>query len=153
MEIKLDMKALEALFPAGTDARIRLQQCVIEEFVRKNIKGLSNDSWLRNEITTSVSKYRDEVLSEFGKVSAYGMGSTKFTLSQPMKDHIRNEVKNTILKEAEGHLKEWSNSIYEEVNVEVKRFVKQQLNAEVSEEISKFVKDAVNRAVGNMKVL
>ena len=37
MELKLDFKALEALFPEGSEARVRLQQCVIEEFTRKHI--------------------------------------------------------------------------------------------------------------------
>lgn len=42
MELKLDIHALEALFPPNSEARLKLQQSVAEEFCRRHIRALSS---------------------------------------------------------------------------------------------------------------
>lgn len=37
-QIKLDASAMNALFPEGSEARVNLQNCVVAEFIRKNVE-------------------------------------------------------------------------------------------------------------------
>ena len=60
MKIQLDTKALQTLFPEGSEARIDLQRAVVANMLRKSFTG-DLDLTLRAEIGRSVSGLRTEM--------------------------------------------------------------------------------------------
>lgn len=149
MDIKLDMSALNALFPAETEARVRLQQCVIEEFTRKHIKALANDYSIKQSIAKATADMQTEALAEFGKlVRSYG--STTFEFSAEHKAKLKKDYRALILEELKPDVTDWSKLVYAEVRAQVLAMVKTQLNAEVSKSVTSFVQEALNNAVSGL---
>lgn len=60
MKIQLDTKALQTLFPEGSEARIDLQRAVVANMLRKSFRGDLSLA-LRDEITRTVSEMRTEM--------------------------------------------------------------------------------------------
>lgn len=153
MEIKLDFKALEALFPEGSEARVRLQQCVIEEFTRKHIKTLANNHSLTSELRTLVEKHRDVAMTEFleyGKSTVYG-GKT-MQLNENTKNRIRSDIKSLVEAEIQNSILSLKDSLYEDLRARINIELKSKLNAQVNEEVSSFIKNAVSNAMSGFKL-
>lgn len=62
VELKLDRSALEALFPEGTEARVKLQQAVIQNFAQSYIKG-SKDTVL-NSLQPQLVEMKKQISNE-----------------------------------------------------------------------------------------
>lgn len=60
MMLRIDLRALAALFPEGSPARVELQQAVVAEFVRKHLK----DSVLGSGIEAMLTETRDNLRAE-----------------------------------------------------------------------------------------
>lgn len=43
IELKLDTPSLTSLFPEGSEARLKLQQAVIDNFCRRHLRGVASD--------------------------------------------------------------------------------------------------------------
>lgn len=84
MEIRLDTKALAALFPEGTEARVHLQNAVVAEFIRRHIKPSLVEKDVIDHIDIAERNAVNEVLNKLGattdRFSGYG-GSIKFSSS------------------------------------------------------------------------
>ena len=67
MELKLDAKALIALFPEGSEARLKLQQCVIEEFAKRQL------TTLRSSLSQVLANAVQDMLAEATEKAAAKM--------------------------------------------------------------------------------
>lgn len=150
MEIKLDMSAMNALFQEGTDARVRLQQCVVEEFARRHIKGIANDYTIKQAIEKASASLKVEAAAEFGKV-VKSYGTTTFEFTPEYKSKLQREYRQLILSELKPEISDWSALVYAEVKTQVLSMVKTQLNAEVAKTVTEFVQQALNNAVGGLE--
>lgn len=107
MELKLDIHALNALFPEGTEARLKLQQCVLEEFSRRQIKAL--ESTIRNQATAihnSASQKVEEMFKEAGWTKSYG----NWKMPQSLKDELADTAKNLVTTESSAQMREAANN-------------------------------------------
>lgn len=107
MEIKLDIHALNALFPEGTEARLKLQQCVLEEFSRRQIKAL--ESTIRSQATAihnSASQKVEEMFKDAGWTKSYG----NWKMPQTLKDELADTAKNLVTTESAAQMREAANN-------------------------------------------
>ena len=87
--IILNKEAVDTLFPEGTEARVQLQQSVLEQLVKQSIKAPNIASEVQVEITRAQENLRASCLMQLG-VAPTRCGGIK--LSQNMMDEIKREV-------------------------------------------------------------
>lgn len=73
VDIKLDSNALQALFPEGTEARVRLQSAVIQNYAQANLKGCTK-------------QVKEEVMSEMRRM----LGTKE--LHNAVVEQVREEI-------------------------------------------------------------
>lgn len=108
VEIKLDTAAVESLFPEGEQARVDLQQAVINNIVKRIIERTVSKS-ARDEITTTVkvecgmTNYSDLVKKELMTyLTSNGWGT--FTTSEVTTQKIREAVKSKVKDIADDYI-------------------------------------------------
>lgn len=97
MEIKLDVAALEALFPKGTEARVKLQQCVISELAGRVYKEASVSmitEIIRSELRAIESSPAIELLTNTMKEELSKILSSRYGTF----DGLQFSAKQTMLK-------------------------------------------------------
>jgi hypothetical protein len=107
MELKLDIHALSALFPEGSEARLKLQQCVLEEFSRRQIKAL--ESTIRNQavaIHNSASQKVEDMFKEAGWTKSYG----NWKMPQSLKEELADTAKSLVTTESAVQMREAANN-------------------------------------------
>lgn len=90
VQIKLDTNALVTLFPEGSEARLELQQAVLQEAARRMLKGLTEQE-LISLIRPVVERTVAEVKEEWGTFKKDTWKYT-FTPSREIRDGIRQAV-------------------------------------------------------------
>ncbi len=120
MSIKLDTPALERLMQ-DDDGKIKLelQQAVVEEFSRRHIKAIVNDSVFRMHIDAVREEATRHTSALFGEWKG-SYGSKKLELNPQMREMIQLQAKATVsheLDQVEEHVK----NIYSEAAEKIKK--------------------------------
>lgn len=109
LTLKMDTKALERLMTEDDgQIKLELQQAIIEEFSRRHIKAIANNSDLHNLFET----VKKETLTETEKLFGEWKGtynSKKFELNSQIKDMIKLQCKTAVtyeLDKAESYVEE-----------------------------------------------
>lgn len=103
MELKLDVHALNALFPEGTEARLKLQQCVLEEFSRRHFKSM--DNLIRKnvqELQTVVDAQLEPLLKEHGWTKWY----SSWKLPPAVREELASKVNDLVRAESNDMIRE-----------------------------------------------
>jgi hypothetical protein len=132
MEIKLDIHALNALFPEGTEARLKLQQCVLEEFSKRHIKAL--ESTIRNQATAihnSASLKVEEMFKESGWTKVYG----NWKMPQSLLEELANTAKNLVTTESTTQMREAAHNAATDVLARMDSTVQARIERLVDERI------------------
>lgn len=109
MRLQLDSKALEALFPEGSEARVHLQSAVIQSFANRYIKCVADE-----ELKKLDSKIREEVQRIIAKD---GLFTYQMYKGYVVSDTYKNKLKNAINEEVDDIIK----SIESDVNVKMRK--------------------------------
>lgn len=87
IQLRLDVPALQALFPEGSEARLDLQRAVVSQFITQYLK----PSMIRDDVMRMVTAARAEavaqVMREMGAQSTWGAG-----ISDSFKLQLKNEI-------------------------------------------------------------
>jgi hypothetical protein len=114
--IKLDAKAIEVLFPEGSEQRVELQNCVVAEFAKRAFAARSSittegiehlvsislknyEESLTTTLAEATRKIQNQILKDIGYVSEtekkspyYGRLVKEITLSQDIVAKIKGQV-------------------------------------------------------------
>mgnify|MGYP003542794378 CR=1 FL=1 len=135
IQLKLDTNALMTLFPEGSEARLELQQAVLNEAAKRSLKGITQQELVK-AISPAVTKIKKELISEYGELKYLQnrwelIPSTEFKkavrellhneifsfLGKEMTDYLENRftyMMDAIKKEAIGYAQNMVNKTYEE---------------------------------------
>jgi len=97
IELKLDGSAVKTLFPAGSEVRLQLQQCVIEEITKRFIYKEASSSLIKADfdIKSQINQTVSEVNSKFVSTSGYGKYET-YKLKPEFKRDLEKKIQETV---------------------------------------------------------
>lgn len=143
IELKLDTKALETLFSTD-EAKVKLQQAVIENFAMRHIKsvvsGISSDPGIKKAISEATETATNQFFTREKKSdSFYGPTTFKYTpkpeviesFTAGLEDHLSEVAK----KELERILPDLDRQIKYKVERAVDRAITNYTTAEVQKQI------------------
>lgn len=162
IQLKLDVAALNTLFPEGTEARVELQSAVIAAFTRKHLKetALGNDvhkaiNEAKREILENLEQAKREVqiqtLKELGLrkdwAGSFIMLGNENTLirsliSAAVKEALNSEIRNTIAESITKQIERHRGTIQHDIQVALNRIV--------VEEVTEAVKTKINNAMSQL---
>ncbi len=79
LELKIDTQALNALFPEGSEARLNLQQAVIQNFADRLIKGQGAEAvvkYLQTNLAPQVKFQIEKTMEEYMTKANWSRGAT-----------------------------------------------------------------------------
>lgn len=134
ISLRLDPKALEALFPEGTQARLDLQQSVLNEVSKRVIKGITQQQLL-TLLTPIVEEVKKEIVGELFFKDNKFFGSS-LTLTTQQKDILKNFFKVQL----ENHINEFLRDEVQDKldSINIKRIISEAQKELEKEVISKF---------------
>lgn len=155
IEFKLDTHAVETLFPEGTEARVKLQQAVIEEFTRRHIKSMINGVVDDPYLTRVVEEAKTKLLSDYfiaDKESGWNK-NYKMMLTPKHKDAIQFDISRMVNDQVQEALKaEMANSerwisatLRHNISVEVNRFANTEIKKLLAERMAKSWEDMATK--------
>lgn len=139
IQIKIDTKALEALF-SDPDTKLQLQQSVIEEFTRRHIKQAFNAVESTVQIEKAVEETRREALDAF-MTRAPGSLSNNWKLRPEYSTLIKNKTKELI----EATVNETILEHTKQLEVYIKQQVETQVKYEINKVSSKMITEKVQK--------
>lgn len=143
IQLKLDAAALEALFPPGSEVRVELQNAVIAEFLRKNIK----PSLMGGPTMAAVAKARETVTQELLKEHGVIKGTWgEYKLTPEAVNALRVEVKAAV-----SSIHDSVTSATAALGGTMKHDIQAALNRMVNAEIRDAVKARVQAVVNNLE--
>lgn len=92
VQLKLNSEAVATLFPEGTPARVELQNAVVAEFLRKNIKPQLLQDNLQSQIDRQVKDATKEALKDLGVVTTWA----SLDLTQKFKNDLQSRVRDSV---------------------------------------------------------
>ena len=102
--IILDKSGIDALFPEGSESRLKLQNTLLSELVKQSIKNPSFTSGIQKAITDAQKSLRAEVLKEVGISEMPSRFSSSFVFDGVTKslfvDKVREELSEVVKSEA-----------------------------------------------------
>lgn len=157
IKIQLNAEALAALFPEGSAARIELQNAVVAEFVRKNLRdrALGNDVFetidrARVDASAAVERARrdimDRSLAEAGLKKEYG----GFKLQGEAETLIKSTARNMVERAAREAADAAAEAAVEKIKTDLDAAVQRRINAITDTNIRAAVKahlDAVMASI------
>lgn len=149
--LRLDASAVTAIFPEGTEARVNLQNAVIAEFVRKNIK----PSLLGQDVADQIERARADALNAIKKraddakhtyLAELGVsvdGYSRVLLSDSVRSKIQESAKMAVHIEINSVIREQVNAAAEKLRGTIDHDAKAAVNRLVDSEIREAVKARV----------
>ena len=146
------LEALERLIGNDNEIEIQVRNTIVQNFAKKHLKAIANETTFQNEIATFKQKLQEEFdkkLSEsIASVKRYyhGGGIEKVTIHPEIKTIIDKQVKDKIdgqIAEAvEGGIKHWEldANIDDRVKKRMDYFVTQHINQEVKKRLEELAK-------------
>lgn len=105
VEIKLNAAAMDRLFPEGTEARVNLQQTIIQNFATRFIK-LKTNAELAAWIQPQIRSVTQEVVAEYFNLRHYEKPAVTDVLRESIKTAFREEVQKNI-RDVVGEMKDY----------------------------------------------
>jgi hypothetical protein len=146
-----NLEALERLIGGDTEIEVDIRQNVVESFIRKHLKGIANETLVKQAVE-SVQKYVSNLLLDEVKGAHWWSdksvlsGTAKNLLSDQAKDLVNNEVR-TIVLEIIG-----TNNIVEQIRELIERqaeYIKGQLSDQViKERLDRLVDQKIKEKLG-----
>lgn len=147
MQLKMDMAALAALFPEGSEARVELQNAVVAEFVRKNIKpGAMGADFqkvlvgearnLADQIRRGIADAKHSVFKEVGVAIPRDEWSG-VTLTDQQKTAIRNAAHTAISDEAKATFQKYIDERVEKLGPQIEREVDRRVGEAIEKEVTR----------------
>ncbi|AHY25323.1 hypothetical protein PS2_076 [Serratia phage PS2] len=167
MKLQLDSSALDRLFPEGTEARVDLQQAVLQNIVNRNFIKMSDEKISAHveqavkavELPDLNRKISDKLKS---MLSNSGWGSISSS-TQTLKDRVRlhaQEEATKVLREtisdatetSSARLTEYSKTLVADQERRIRKIVSEQLNQTVAdvlnEKFEEFISEAIRKRLG-----
>lgn len=153
--LRLDASAIYSLFPEGTQARADLQQAVVAEFIRKNIK----PSALGDDVRDQIERARSDALSAIksakdemtAKVLAdQGVGKViwghvelkneaKQAINEAARAAVRDEISKVIREQIETQAQALRGTISHDAQAAVNRMIDSEIRAAVKARVAAVV--------------
>jgi hypothetical protein len=115
MKVQLDTKAMNELFPEGSECRVQLQQAVIQNYAQATLKGCKAEIMdsVRSDLRLAVSEVRDEVRKEheaFTKelVDGTNSWSNNYKLTEKGKEFIKSQAEQALLGDMYDNLEQFA---------------------------------------------
>ena len=115
MKVQLDTKAMNALFPEGSEGRVQLQQAVIQNYAQSILKGCKDEikDAVSVELRSAIISVRDEVRKEheqFTKELLTGTDrwSSNYKLTEKGKDIVRLQAEKVMQGDMYSHLEDFA---------------------------------------------
>lgn len=145
-EIKIDSNALERLFPEGTEARVKLQQAVIQNFATRVIKDQSQAS-LARLIRKEIEPVVKDAVAEHFVGGAWGpevlTEKMKFAIAEEWRKQVTSHLHNFAMTHGQlmkGHMDRQSEALLatipQQVELNVKPLIVQKIRNEVVNKIN-----------------
>lgn len=153
--LRLDPRALAALFPEGTQARADLQQAVIAEFVRKNLRPDALGGDVRDQIeraradalsAVNGAKYEvaSKVIQELGAVrGAWGKleikGDMKDAVAEAARQAVRDEISKAVALHVEAATEKLRSTVAHDAQAAINRLIDSEIRAAVKARVAAVV--------------
>lgn len=138
------LEALERLIGNDNELEIQVRNNIVQEFTKKHLKSIVNETTFKTEIETFKRKLQEEfdnkLKESIATVKRYHYGGIEnVTLHPEIKTaidrHIREKMDERIAEAVEGGIKHWE----QDVNIEDR--VKKRMDYYVTQHINQEVKD------------
>ncbi|WDS61614.1 hypothetical protein [Cronobacter phage vB_Cdu_VP8] len=166
MKLQLDSSALEALFPEGTEARLDLQQAVLQNIVDRNFIKMSDkkiDEAIKQAVTElELPNLADDVDTKLRAMLAQ-RGYGNHTASQALKEHVKvaaaaeatsvlDKVVSDGVQQAEKVLARRAESIVQSTQARMEVLVSSKLQEAfakvLNEQFEEFITAAIRQRLG-----
>lgn len=153
--LRLDASALNALFPEGTQARAELQQSVVAEFIRKNIKPNAMGEDTREQIErargdalraikTAKDEMSNKVLADQGVTKDHWgrvelKNEAKQIINEAARQAVRDEIGKAITEQIEAQAQTLRGKITSDAQAAVNRLVDSEIRAAVKARVASVV--------------
>jgi hypothetical protein len=143
--LKLDTAAMEALFPAGSEARVELQRAVVANFIAAHIKPAMIGAQVEAMVKAAKEAAVKEALAELGITPAWG-GAT--TLSESFKAKLKEQAGDSIRANISKVVDEAATDVLSKIDGRLKAAV----DAKTDDEIRRVIRQRVEQlAAGLLK--
>lgn len=146
------LEALERLIGNDNELEIQVRNNIVQEFAKKHLKAIANETTFQNEIATFKRKLQEEFDKKLEEsivtVKRYYSGGNieKVNLHPEIKTaidrQVRERVDGQIAESVEGGIKHWEQdaNIDERVQKRMDYYVTQHINQEVKNRLEELVK-------------
>lgn len=106
LQFKIDTNALMTLFPEWSEARLELQQAVLNEAAKRTLKGITQQELVK-ALHPAVTEIKQELFKEYGELKYLQnrwelVPSAEF--KKALRELIRNEIFSFLSKEISEYL-------------------------------------------------
>lgn len=153
--LRLDTNAVDALFPEGTQARVELQQAVIAEIIRRQIKpealGESVTSQIaaaRADALNAIKRARDDAagraFEEQGVAKSTWGGvelkpGAKAVINEAARQAVRDEITNVIAEQIGIQAERLRGTVTHDAQAAVNRMIDREIQAAVKARVAAVV--------------
>lgn len=145
------LEALERLIGNDTELEIQVRNTIVQEFAKKHLKAIANETSFQNEITVFKQKLQNEfdkrMEESIASVKRYYYGGIEaVTLHPEIKSaidrQVREKVDGQISEAVECNIKHWEQDakIDERVQKRMDYYVTQHINQEVKKRLEELAK-------------
>lgn len=146
------LEALERLIGNDTELEIQVRNNIVQEFAKKHLKAIANETTFQNEIVIFKKALQEEFDKKLGEsiatVKRYYDGGNieKVTLHPEIKavidKQVREKIDGQISEAVEGGIKHWEQDV--NINERVKKrmdfYITQHINEEVKNRLQELAK-------------
>jgi len=151
LQLKIDTNALTALFPEGTEIRLKLQNAVIDQVVRRlAIKQVAD---IEARISTAVALEAQLHLQNVRDVKITGGNYShpvRYTLGEAFKASVARAVDDAVRDAIQQELNKVREVQIEEISKRALGVLEHNLNAGLEQRIDKLIKTSFRRVVGDV---
>lgn len=146
------LETLERLIGNDNELEIQVRNNIVQEFAKKHLKAIANETTFQNEIATFKRKLQEEfdkkLEESVATVKRYYVcgGIEKVTLHPEIKTaidrQVRERIDSQIAEAVEGGIKHWEadSNINDRVSKRMDYFVTQHINQEVKKRLEELAK-------------
>lgn len=149
--IQLNYPALERMLGGDTELEIKLRHQIVEEFIKKRLKGLVNNQALQaveKQVKDEAFKEAEELVGKIIQEKTYFNTKYSVLLTNHVKSLIKSTVETTVREATERYTKQFNDNIADTVE-RLKRhffsYVTERVQKSLDEEIDKQVQAEIQR--------
>ena len=141
--IRLDVNALNALFPEGSESRVELQNSVVAEFARKHLK--PSTLKVTSLLETAKTQLVNETLRELGAKISYHSVVLPLSVQKQIKEDTEKAVQTHISKAVATAM---SDTATQELVEHLQASIEAKLDKELTAMIQRRVNDVMSQMFG-----